>query len=151
MLTRSLFTARPLAALSEMDRLFDSMVSGAAPYWVRGNAPNARLTFPALNVYEDEGHVYTEAELPGLSLEDVDVSITGNELTIRGKRQINLPEGATALRRERLVGEFERAVELPVDIDSENVEASLTNGVLLVTLPKAKSVQPRKIQIRTGS
>ena len=151
MLTRSFFTARPLAALSEMDRLFDTMVSGGAPQWIGANAAPARLTFPAINVYEDEGHVYTEAELPGMALEDLDVSITGNELTIRGKRQIDLPQGATALRRERLVGAFERTVELPVDIESENVQASLTNGVLLVTLPKARSVQPRKIQIRTGS
>ncbi len=151
MLTRSLFTARPLAALSEMDRLFDSMVSVGAPYWVGGSASPARLTFPALNVYEDESNVYAEAELPGLTLADLDVSIAGNELTIRGTRQINLPEGATPLRRERLVGEFERTVELPVDIDPEQVEASLTNGVLLVTLPKAKSAQARKIQVRTAS
>jgi len=151
MLTRSFFTARPLAALSEMDRLFDSMVSVGAPHWVGRSASQARLTFPALNVYEDESSVYAEAELPGLALADLDVSISGNELTIRGTRQINLPEGATPLRRERLVGEFERTVELPVDIDAEHVDASLTNGVLLVTLPKAKSVQPRKIQIRTGS
>lgn len=148
MLTRSFFSASPVGALAEMDRLFDSMVGARAPFWVGGNAGGARINFPALNVYEDEGNVYAEAELPGLKLEDLDVSMTGSELTIRGKRQINVPEGATSLRRERLVGEFERSIELPLDIDVENVSASLTNGVLLITLPKAKTAQPRKIQIR---
>jgi HSP20 family protein len=148
MLTRSFFTATPVGALAEMDRLFDSMASARAPFWAGRNDPRTRIAFPALNVYEDNVNVYAEAELPGLKLEDLDVSIIGNELTIKGKRQINVGEGVTPLRRERLVGEFERTIELPIDIEVEQVEASLANGVLLITLPKARAAQPRKIQVR---
>lgn len=150
MLNRSFFSASPVGALAEMDRLFDSMVGARSPFWVGGNAPRTRINYPALNVYEDEANVYAEAELPGLKFEDLDVSMTGSELTIRGKRQINLPEGATSLRRERLVGDFERTIELPLDIDVDNVQATLNSGVLLITMPKARSAQPRKIQIRGG-
>lgn len=148
MLTRSFFTATPVGALAEMDRLFDSMTSGRSPLWAGVNDPRTRVAFPALNVYEDDANVYAEAELPGLRLEDLDVSIISNELTIKGKRQINIAEGVTPLRRERLVGEFERTIELPMDIDVERVEASLHNGVLVITLPKAKAAQARKIQVR---
>ena len=148
MLTRSFFTATPVGALAEMDRLFDSMTSGRSPLWAGVNDPRTRVAFPALNVYEDDANVYAEAELPGLRLEDLDVSVISNELTIRGKRQINIAEGVTPLRCERLVGEFERTIELPMDIDVERVEASLHNGVLVITLPKAKAAQARKIQVR---
>lgn len=148
MLTRSIFDS-PLATFAEMDRLFDTMVGGAPlPMPVAG--ARSRMLFPALNIYEDEANVYAEAELPGFSLGDLDVSIAGDELTIRGKRQLNLPEGATSLRRERLAGEFERTIALPVEIDVERVEATLANGVLLITLPKSRSAQARKIEVRAA-
>lgn len=146
MLTRSFLNA-PFSALAEMDRLFESMASVRPSF--AGAAPRAAIVYPALNVYEDEANLYAEAELPGLALSDIDVSVTGEDLTIRGRRQIALPEGAASLRRERPAGEFERTISLPVDIDVDRVEASLTNGVLLITLPKARSAQPRKVEVRT--
>lgn len=147
MLTRS-FLNTPFAALAEMDRLFESMAAGCPPFAGAALRPRGALLYPALNVYEDDANLYAEAELPGLALSDIDVSVTGDELTIRGKRQISLPEGAASLRRERPAGEFERTISLPVEIDVDRVEASLTNGVLLITLPKARSAQPRKVEVR---
>ncbi len=149
MLTRSVFES-PLATFAEMDRLFDSMV-GNGPFPMLAAGARSRVLFPALNIYEDEANVYAEAELPGFSLSDLDVSIAGDELTIRGRRQLSLPEGATSLRRERLAGEFERTITLPVEIDVEHVEATLTNGVLLITLPKSRSAQARKIEVRAAA
>lgn len=148
MLTRSIFDS-PLATFAEMDRLFDTMVGGA-PLPMPAAGARSRVLFPALNIYEDEANVYAEAELPGYALADLDVSFAGDELTIRGKRQLNLPEGATSLRRERLAGEFERTIRLPVEIDVERVEATLANGVLLITLPKSRSAQARKIEVRAA-
>ena len=129
----------------EMDRLFESMVSGPMT-----PARWQRLTFPAVNVWEDEGNLYAEAELPGLTLKEIEVSVTGDTLSVNGERRFELPEGATPLRRERGLGQFERTIVLPCDIDAEKVEATLRDGILSITLPKSAGCQPRRIAVKTA-
>jgi HSP20 family protein len=106
---------------------------------------------PAMNVWEDETNYFIEAELPGFSMNDLDVTVLDNEVTIKGTRQISAPEGATYLRRERVGGTFTRTWTLPADVNAEAVEASLRNGVLLLTLPKHEKAQPRKIQVKEAA
>ena len=109
-----------------------------------------RPRFPAVNVWEEGEHLFAEAELPGTKSENVDVSVAGDELTIRGRRTTGVAEGSSFHRHEREVGEFLCTLHLPHEVDADGVEATLTDGVLLLKLPKAASARPRKIQVQTG-
>ncbi len=130
---------------SDFDRLMGDLLSGTA-------APVARAVraFPAVNVWEEGEQLFAEAELPGTKKEDLEISVTGNELTIRGRRGSSVAEGTSFHRQERGVGEFSRSLRLPYDVDAEQVEATLRDGVLLLKLPKAASAKPRKIQVQSG-
>lgn len=108
-----------------------------------------RSSFPAVNIWEQEHNFFVEAELPGLSLADLEISVMGRELTLKGKR----PEtkGETYHRRERGVGNFTRVIQLPTLLATDSVEAMFKNGILTVRLPKAEEVRPKKIQIKSVS
>lgn len=130
---------------TEMDRLFYDLSRGL-PQW--STAPfTAGRSFPAVNVWESEQELFAEAELPGLKEADVEIFVVGNELTIKGERRSGEQEKVAFHRRERGVGAFTRVVHLPVDVDSSRVAATLRDGVLLVTLPKAEAAKPRKIKV----
>jgi HSP20 family protein len=146
MLTRTLLTADPFARMSrEMDRLFDSMTQGAQP----GRPDRSRgFAFPAINLWQDQHSVHAEAELPGVEMDNIEVLATSETLTIRGSRTLSTPQDATVLRSERLGGAFERSLSLPTEVDTDGVEAVMTNGVLRITLPKAQRVLPRRVQVR---
>ena len=143
----SLFS--PLAELRrEMDRMFEGTFAGApAPPRFAAGVGNAGAGGPALNVWEDQGNAYVEAELPGLTLEDIEVLAADGELTIGGRRKAAEPQAATCHRRERLAGQFRRTVTLPWEIDAAKVEARLSDGVLTIKLPKAESAKPRKVAV----
>jgi HSP20 family protein len=126
----------------EMDRL---LTESARPAW-----PIAvTRSFPAINVWEDEETVNIEAEVPGLKQQDLELTLLGNELSIRGKLHLERPEKASLHRKERPEGEFTRIAHLPVEVDGNKVEASLLNGVLTIRLQKAEAARPRKIEIRS--
>jgi len=115
-----------------------------------GPVAGAHGVYPAVNLYESADGFVLTAELPGMKLAEIELAVHGNRLTIRGERKIAYPDdGRTNLhRRERPAGQFRRAVELPVAIDSEKVEASYRNGVLLVKLPKPATHRPRRIEVK---
>lgn len=128
----------------EVDRLFDNFFGPGAE-----TTPRTARMFPALNVWEREDELYVEAELPGIRTDDLDISVVGHQLVLKGRRPDFQPEeGVSFHRRERGVGEFVRAVELPVEVNADGVEAKLTDGVLLITLPKAEAAKPRKIEVK---
>ena len=112
------------------------------------------LWFPALDVYETENAYVVELDLPGVHPENVDLSFEQGTLTIRGQRAptVKTPEKGElrVFSAERVSGSFIRSVRLPEYVDSEKIEASYTNGVLVVTIPKAAAARPRKITIRGG-
>jgi HSP20 family protein len=147
MLPRRSNELHPISRLrTEMDRLFDGFFGEGSvvdPFpW------HQRRAFPALNFWEDEHNLYAEAEVPGLKMEDLEVYVLGNELTISGKRTaVEQPEVAYH-RRERGVGPFTRTLRLPVDIDADKVNARLQDGVLTVMLPKAEAAKPRKVEVK---
>jgi len=148
MLLRAMFDT-PLGVAREMDRLFDSMVSSQPIGFVP--TIRARGAYPAVNLWEDAETLHAEAELPGLSMQDIEVHVTADELVLKGARTIEVPAEARALRRERAVGTFERTIALPAPIDIDKVEARLVNGVLTITLPKAAEAQPRKVEVHAAS
>jgi HSP20 family protein len=89
------------------------------------------------------------AEVPGMNLEDFDVSVSGDTMTIRGTRSTaGQPEGGWYHRRERESGSFSRAVRLPAEVDGAKAEASYVAGVLVVRLPLKEAAKPREIPVK---
>jgi len=131
----TLFTDRLSQLRNEMDQLFQDGPAQGTPY-------------PALSVWEDESSYYAEAELPGFRLEDVEVTVRGGQLSLAGERKAEEKEGVTYHRRERGFGKFHRTLEFPLPVEADRVQASLRNGVLTVTLPKAEVAKPRKIHVK---
>jgi HSP20 family protein len=126
----------------EMSRLFDRAGYGDG---ARRMAP----AYPALNLWEDADNLYAEAELPGLSLDDLEIYVTGgNHLSIKGKREVPESDKAAWHRRERGYGQFARALTLPHDVDADKVEAEFRNGVLCIKLPKREESKPRRIEVK---
>jgi len=103
--------------------------------------------FPPVNISEDADNVYVRAELPGVSPQDVDVAVASETLSLSGRRSTEQPEKVSYHRRERESGEFQRIISLPIRINPDNVRATARDGILLVTLPKAEEVKPKKIRI----
>lgn len=133
----------------EFDRLFDRFFTDLPSPRTVGSFLNAPVgTFPALNVWEDKDNLYAECELPGVKMDDLDVTVVGNELTIKGERLPYALEGATFHRRERGAGSFSRLLRLPVRVEADKVSAQLKDGVLTVTLPKTREAKPRKIAVK---
>ncbi len=117
-----------------------------APSLLRG----ARTSFaPAFDLKETRDAYLLKADLPGVREEDVDVSVTGNRLTVRGQRESERrEEGDTQYIYERSHGAFTRSFTLPEGVDADRVEADLDDGVLTVRLPKRPEVQPRKVSLK---
>ena len=126
----------------EMDRLFSP----------RGNGNGHKLgvgSSPALNAWEDDVNLYVEAELPGFSLDDLEIYVTGNHLTIEGERRPPQSENGAWHRQERAYGKFGRVIELPSEVNGTNVSAQFKHGVLSITLPKSEAVKPRRIEVKS--
>lgn len=123
----------------DMNRLFDR--SGRF-------APNVATGYPAMNMWTNNDGVIVTAELPGIDPEELDISVRGNVLSVKGVRHApTLEEGASYHRRERGHGDFQRLFQLPFQVDASGVEAFYENGMLRITLPRAEADKPRKISI----
>ena len=126
----------------EMNRLFDNR------RWAV-DRPITGYEFPPVSVTSAGDVVTIAAELPGMELGDIELSVTGNAVTIRGERKDDgASEGAAYLRRERVGGAFARTIQLPERVNGEKAEARYENGVLTVRIPKAEEARSRKIQIK---
>ncbi|HEY7526878.1 MAG TPA: Hsp20/alpha crystallin family protein [Candidatus Limnocylindria bacterium] len=128
-----------------MDRLFeDSFVS---PLTLR--AYNGEAAAPALDVHETGDEIVVTAALPGLKAEDVDITITGQNLSIRGEFKADEKvERDQYLYRERRYGTFHRQLQLPVRVQGDAATATFEDGVLTLSIPKAEEVKPRQIQVK---
>jgi len=99
-------------------------------------------------MWEDNDHIYIDAELPGFAEEDLDVTVHNGMLFIRGERRPE--EGRRYLYDGRSYGRFERAITLPEAISTDDVQARLTDGVLSITLPKSPEGRPKQITLKTS-
>jgi HSP20 family protein len=105
--------------------------------------------FVPVDVYETDGEVVLKASLPGIKPEDVEVSITGDTLTIKGEfKAEEETEKRSHYCQERRYGSFHRALTLPTEVESEKAEAVFEHGVLTLTMPKAEAVRPKTITVK---
>jgi HSP20 family protein len=118
---------------------------------VSGLSERPAREFPAINLWTNEEEVLITAELPGVNAEDLDITVVGRTLTLKGTREADeAKEDECCHRRECRCGNFARAVELPYEVDGEKVAAKLDKGILSVTLPRAEADKPRKIVITSN-
>ncbi|NJN83097.1 MAG: Hsp20/alpha crystallin family protein [Caldilineaceae bacterium] len=127
-----------------MERLFDEPFFQAPRLWERSEEWNL-----ALDVTEDENEFVIKASTPGVSPEDVEITLSDNLLTIKGEmKEEKETEEKNYHLRERHYGKFMRSITLPVAVEADRIEAVNENGVLTVHLPKAEAVKPKRITIK---
>jgi len=108
--------------------------------------------FPAVNVWASADKMILTSELPGMNTDDLDISIQGNSLTLKGTRQPDeYKEGDVFHRQERLSGSFSRTLQLPFEVDAAKAKACLERGVLQLTLPRSEKEKPKKISVKSES
>jgi len=106
---------------------------------------------PALDLSETAEGYLVEAALPGVKPEDVEITVENNVLTIKGETRQEVDEQKRNFHRvERRFGAFQRTIGLPTTVKADAIQASLTNGVLRLEIPKAEEVKPRKISVSVG-
>ncbi|RPI52235.1 MAG: Hsp20/alpha crystallin family protein [Chloroflexi bacterium] len=136
---------RELTSLRDaMDRMFEEgFWRPPVPFggWGEGSL--------ALDMYETEDEVVVKTAIPGMKAEDLDVSVTGNTLTIRAETtQEEEVKRERYLRRERRQGTFARSVTLPSGLQADRAEADYTDGILTLTFPKAEEIKPKSIKVK---
>jgi HSP20 family protein len=112
------------------------------------NRPALASSYPPVNIWGDSDKVYAEAELPGMQLDHLEITVTDeNQLTIQGERRRLELDKVVWHRLERGFGPFSRTIMLPVKVDADKVEARFEHGVLLLTLPKSEAAKSRRISV----
>ena len=130
---------------TDMDRIFDEMISK------REGENGSGVWLPLLDVSETEDNLRVKAEIPGVNKDDINLSINNNVLTIKGEKKMEKEiDGEDYHRIERIYGNFYRSIELPVLVKSDSIEATFTDGVLEVVLPKVDEVKPKEIAIKVN-
>jgi len=130
---------------TEMNRLFNSSLA-------REGGRNAGLLdrewSPAVDILDSKDNILVKADMPGLNKEDIDVVVQGDTLIIKGeKKQEKEIKEKDFVRTERFYGNFQRAIRLPVDVETNKIDATYKNGVLEIVLPKSEKAKPRQIKL----
>jgi HSP20 family protein len=106
-----------------------------------------RVCYPPVELVDKGDSIVITAELPGVSKDEVDLTVLGDTLTIAGEKKLPAEEGVNYIRHERPHGRFRRLVDLPYSVDQEKISASYKDGILTITLPKAEEAKPRQITV----
>jgi HSP20 family protein len=132
---------------SEIDRLFEDAFNAPTGKWDRSSV----WGFP-LDVTEADEHFMVKAAVPGMNPDDLEITISDNVLTIKGETQDEeVREDEKVHLRERRFGSFMRSISLPAPVESDNVTATVENGILTLQIPKAEAVKPKRIAVRSGN
>jgi HSP20 family protein len=126
----------------EIDRLFSEFAQGTGP-------AGTQSIIPSIEISETDKTVEISAEMPGLERKDVEISIEDDTLTIRGEKKIEESKKDKNVQlSERTYGVFYRVLQLPSGIDPSSVQATMSNGVLKITIPKPAKSEPKKIEVK---
>lgn len=131
----------PRSTLGDSLGLFNRFMGGEA---------DASASFPAFNIWSNEDGAFLTSEMPGVKMEDLEITVSGKEISISGSRKDGQTDNTRYIRHERPVGQFTRTFKLPYQIDSGKVGAKLANGILRIELPRAENDKPRKIQVTSA-
>jgi len=115
-----------------------------------GSREAAYVLRPEINVYEDASGITLEADMPGVSKDRLGIQVDKDALLIEGEVRFPMPEGMEALHADVRATRYSRSFALSRELDSDNIEASLKDGVLKLHIPKRAEVRPRKIEVRVG-
>ena len=133
-----------LGIQQEMNRLFDS-------FFGRTSTLTEGVWTPLLDIYETKDHVVLKAELPGMKLEDIDITIVGDILTLKGERKREEEvKDENYYRVERAYGAFHRSIPLPSVVDTDQVKATYKDGVLEIKLPKKEETKTKEIKVEVA-
>jgi HSP20 family protein len=131
----------------EVDSLFDRFLDWR-PFWRAGGDGE---WMPSVDVSETTKEIVVHVEIPGMDPKDIDVSLNGNVLNLRGERKHEHEEKDENVHRiERRYGAFSRTIQLPADVDEDKVNANYKDGVLKLNLPKTKEASAKKIEVKAS-
>jgi HSP20 family protein len=136
--------ADPFDALLNLQRALDAS-SGSE--WLQG-LTTSRGPFPPINVFQQGDSILAIIELPGVEKKDLQIQAKENTIRISGKKSVEYPKGVSVHRSERVSGEFDRTLSIPVQLDPDGIRAEYRDGVLALFLPRAESDKPRTISIK---
>jgi HSP20 family protein len=133
----------------DIERAFGTAAVANEPFSRGAFLPGRATRYPLINLYEDRDHVYVEALAPGVDVDSLALAVIRNVLSISGEKRRTpdtIPPEAFH-RNERAAGKFVRTVDLPVEVDADQVTAAYQHGLLLVTLAKAAAAKPKQIPV----
>ncbi len=135
--------ADPYDALLSLQRELDARLSSD---WLH-DLTTSRGPFPPINVFQQGDDILAIIELPGIDRSDLQIQVKDNTIRISGKKSVKYPDRVSVHRRERLFGEFDRTLTVPVNLDPDRVKAEYRDGILALFLPRAESDKPRTVKI----
>ena len=147
---QDLRSAQEERAQDQMDRLFAHAL-GRHGQWQAASGVSTRAWAPALDIAEGKDAYLVTVELPGVKLDDLEITLEDGLLTIQGERQFTSESSDQQYHRvERSSGAFRRSITLPAHVMADEVEASMEDGVLRILVPKAEEAKPKRIQVIPG-
>ena len=135
--------ADPFETLFNLQRALEAR---SASDWLQ-NQTTSQGPFPPINVFQQGQDILAVVELPGVDKNDLQIQAKNNTIRISGRKAITYPEEVSLHRRERMRGEFDRTITLPVQIDADRIKAEYRDGILALFLPRSESDKPRTISV----
>jgi HSP20 family protein len=135
--------ADPFETLLNLQKALEAR---SASDWLR-NQTTSQGPFPPINVFQQGHDILAVIELPGVDKNDLQIQAENNTIRISGRKAVTYPEGVSLHRRERVKGEFDRSITLPVQVDADHIKAEYRDGILALFLPRSESDKPRTISV----
>jgi HSP20 family protein len=142
-------TSGNLVSFDEFDSFFDDFLSRRWPRLLDWNFPGGlEREFPKVDIVDHNNEIEVHAAVPGFNKDDLDVSISGQSITIRASTRKETKKEGKYFRREITRGEFQRTVSLPDNVDNEKATATFKDGILKITIPKSEKSKRKSIEIK---
>jgi HSP20 family protein len=133
----------PFEALFNLQRALDARLESD---WLQ-DLTTSQGPFPPINVFQQADDLLAIIELPGIDKNSLQIEAKGNTIRIAGKKAVSYPENVSIHRRERVAGEFDRTISLPVQLEPDGIKAEYRDGILALFMPRAERDKPRAIPI----